>query len=136
MRIPTTVSALVVLAALATGCSEAEDAARDAAGDATCAVARSAVDEAGQQAGSAADEIGADPQAAERELQALRDALAAAERGVDGDIKAKVGEAKTAIEDLLGEAKDAADGAPVDTKAVDRAQADLEAAVDDVKGLC
>ena len=119
-----------------TACSQAEDAAKDAAGDAACSVARSAVDQAGRQARDAVDEIGADPKAAESDLRGIRDALATAEKGVSGDTRARLGEARAAVERLLGQAEDAARGAEVDTSAVQDARGDLDRAVADVKKLC
>ena len=136
MRLVTLAAPLLVAVVSLTGCEQAEQAARDAAGDAACSAARSAADEAGQQVGNAVDSIGADPQAAERELSAVRDALAAAETGISGDAKAKIREAKEAVEALLGQAEDAAQGADIDTRAVDRAQDDLDQAVADIKDIC
>ncbi|MCW2816878.1 MAG: hypothetical protein JWN84_4333 [Nocardioides sp.] len=119
-----------------TACDAAEDAVKDAAGDAACSVAGQAADEAGRQASRAVDDIGADPQAAERELAAVRDALATAARGVDGDLKRHLDDARAAVERLQGQAEDAVAGAEVDTTAVQDAQDDLDTAVEDVKNLC
>ncbi|MFB9313755.1 hypothetical protein [Nocardioides plantarum] len=130
------VAVTLTVAVALTACSQAEDAAKDAAGDAACSVARSAVDEAGRQAGNAVDEIGADPQAAEGDLRNVRDALATAEKGVSGDTKDKLADARSAVERLLGQAEDAARGAEVDTTAVQDAKGDLDRAVADVKQLC
>jgi hypothetical protein len=137
MRPTRALATVSLVGALAlTGCSQAEDAAKDAGNDAACSVARSAVDEAGRRAGNAVDEIGADPKAAEGDLRGIRDALATAEKGVSGDTKQKLGDARSAVERLLGEAEDAAQGAEVDTAVVDDAKGDLDRAVKDVKNLC
>lgn len=130
--------AALALAAVLTlsGCQQAEDAAKDAANDAACSAVRSAVDQAGNQAQNAVDEIGADPKAAEQDLRDLRDALAAAENGVSGDVEAGLVKVKTQVERLLGQAQDAAQGAEVDTSAVQDAKADLDQSIEDVKNLC
>lgn len=131
----TAVTTLVAVASLS-ACQAAEDAAKDAVSDAACDVARSAVDEAGDQATKAVDDIGADPAAAETELRNIRDALATAQNGVSGDLRDKIVDAKDAVERLLGQAQDAAQGTEVDTAVVDDARADLDTAVEDVKNLC
>lgn len=135
-------SGLVALALAVVGslslaaCSEVEDAARDAADDAACSVAKQAMDRAGDEAQRAVDEIGADPQAAKRELTALRDALKSLESQVDGETGGKVTEARKALDRLVKQADDAREGTPVDDQAVDDAQRDLDAAVDDFKDIC
>lgn len=118
------------------GCSEVEDAAKDAAGDAACSVAEQAMDEAADQARQAIDEIGADPQAAKRELTALRDSLKSLEGQVDGETGGKVTQARKALDRLVKQADRARSGTPVDDAAVDDAQRDLDAAVEDFKDLC
>jgi hypothetical protein len=137
-RTPALAAALVTVTALwsLTACDSAEDAAKGVANDAACKLARSAADEAGRQASKAVDHIRTDPDAAVTELSTIRDALAAAENGVSGDVKDKLVEAKTSVEDLLGRAQDSADGAEVDTAAIDGARADLDSAIKDVKNLC
>ena len=131
----TAVLASVLTLGLA-GCSEVEDAARGAADDAACSVAQRAMDEAGDQAQRLVDEIGADPQAAERELKALRDSLRALESQVDGETGGKVTEARKALDRLVKQADRARTGTPVDDQAVDDAQRDLDAAVEDFKDIC
>ena len=118
------------------GCQQAEDAAQEAAGDAACSVAQSAVDEAAVQARQAVDDIGADPAAAERELRGVRDALTAAELAADGELETQIVAVRTAVEDLLGQAQDAAAGTEVDTAAVEGAREDLDRAVEDVTNFC
>ena len=136
MRIPVALATVALTAAVAlTGCQEAQDAAQEAAGDAACSVAGSAVDEAGRQAGQAVDEIGADPESAEQELRAVREALDAAAATVDGDVKARVEDARDAVDRLRGQAEEAVAG-EVDTAAVDEARGELDQAVEDVKNLC
>lgn len=142
------VRAIVTAAALTgaltlTGCQAADDAVQgaqdavqSAASNAACSVAQQAVDAVADGAKQAADDIVADPQKARNELQALRDTLATAERGIDGDLKAKVADAKDAVDRLLTQAKDAAQGVEVDTSAVDDAKAELDAAVEDVTTIC
>lgn len=126
-------AALALAAVLAlSGCEQAENAASAAA----CSGVRSAVDQAGNQAQNAVDEIGADPKAAEQDLRDVRDALAAAENGVSGDVEAGLVKVKTQVERLLGQAQDAAQGAEVDTSAVQDAKADLDQSIEDVKNLC
>lgn len=135
-RTPTLAAATLVAALSLTACSQAEDAAKNAASDAACSLAKNAADEAGKQAAQAVDDIGADPQAAQQELSSIRDLLSAAEKGVDGDVKADLADARKAVERLLGQAQDAARGVEVDTTAVESAKGDLDRAVDDVKTLC
>ena len=118
------------------GCSEVEDAAKGAADEAACAVAQQAMDEVGDQAQRAIDEIGADPAAAKDELSALRDSLEALEGQVDGETGGKVTEARQALDRLVKQADRARRGTPVDQQAVDDAQRDLDAAVDDFTDIC
>jgi len=125
-----------VLAFGVAGCSDVEDAAKDVADDAACAVAEQAMDEAGDQAQRAVDEIGADPQAAERELKALRDTLKSLEGQVDGESGSKVTQARKALDKLVRQADQARAGTPVDDQAVDDAQRDLDTAVEDFKDIC
>ncbi len=126
----------VTLAGTLTGCSEVEDLAREKASDAACSVARSAMDEASDQARQAADKIKADPQAARRELTALRDGLKALEGRVDGETGGKVTEGRQALDRLVEQADAARAGTPVDDAAVSDAEAELDSAVEDFKNLC
>jgi hypothetical protein len=140
-RTPTSLAPALVCVALVallslSGCAQAEEAAKGAASDAACSVARSAADEAARQAGRAIDDLGADPQSAEQELRGVRDAVAAAEKGVDGDVRDDLADARAAVERLLGQAQGAARGVEVDTGAVEAAKADLDRAVADVTTLC
>ena len=129
-------AASTLAAVLLTGCSEAEDAAKDAAGNAACAVATKAVSGVTGQVDDAIDQIGADPAAAKRKLSGLRDVVARAEDGLSGDAKQRLGEARQALDDLVGEASDAASGLDVDTSAVDSSRKKLSRAVDDVADVC
>ena len=129
-------AALVAVAATALGgCSEAEDAVDRAAGDAACRLAQEAVDGVAGQAREAADRIGADPEAARRELTALRDSLAAAEEGLSGETRARVEEARAALDRLVSESRDAARGA-VDEQAVEEAERELDTAVEELTRVC
>lgn len=125
-----------VLTTLLAGCSEAEDIAKGAAEDAGCAVAQRAADEAERRTREAVADIGADPQAAERELRAVRDVLTAAEQGVSGDTRQHVEQARKAVDALVTEASSAADGAPVDDAAVTEAEQQLDDAVEDISTVC
>lgn len=121
---------------LATGCSEAKDLARDTANDAACSIAKSAMNKTAEQAKRAVREIGADPKSAERELTSLRDALKSLEAKVDGKSGGRVSEARKALDVLVEQADAAREGTPVDDQAVDDAQRDLDAAVEDFKNIC
>jgi len=135
-RIALSSGVVAALLTLTVGCSEVEDAARDATGDAACSVARAAAEEAQRQATSAADRIAADPQAAEAELRAVRDAVQAAEGQVSDDTRARLADVRTELDGLVGEAADAAEGAPVDEAAVEQSKEDLTAAVAAVGDVC
>lgn len=130
------VTVTTLLSLTLVGCSDVEDAAKDVADDAACAVAQQAMDEAGDQAQRAIDEIGADPAAAGRELKALRDGLKSLEGQVDGETGGKVTEARQALDRLVKQADRARAGTPVDEQAVDDAQRDLDAAVEDFTDIC
>jgi soluble cytochrome b562 len=130
------VAVTAVLSIALVGCSEVEDAAKDAADEAACSVAKQAMGRAGDEAQRAIEEIGADPQAAERELKGLRDALKTLEGQVDGETGGKVTEARKALDRLVKQADRARAGTPVDDQAVDDAQRDLDAAVEDFKDIC
>lgn len=147
MNDPVTLGAVTRLAPLAllatlllAGCSDVEDAVRDtasdAASDAACAVARSTVDELDGQVDGIARDIGADPAAARRELTALRETLAAAERGLGGETRERIAQARAAVDDLLAEARAAADGATVDDRAVAAAQEEYDAATRGLADVC
>lgn len=135
---PATASVLlaVALALTLTGCSQAEEAAKGAANRAGCAVAQKALDQAQSEAEKALDEIDADPEAARRKLAGMRDAVRAAESGISGETREKLGKARRALDTMAGEAQDAARGANVDTSAVDDAKDRLDDAVGDVRDLC
>ncbi|MCD4524581.1 hypothetical protein [Nocardioides sp. cx-173] len=137
MRMRTAAAALAaVLSLVLAGCSDVEDAAKDAAGDAACSVARQAMDEAATQAKQAVGDLGADPAAAKRELTALRDALKTLEGRVDGESGGKVTQARKALDRLVTQADAARAGTPVDRQAVDDAQSDLDSAVEDFRDVC
>lgn len=123
-------------ATLLTGCSEAEDIVRGAAEDAGCAAAQQAMGEAERRARDAVADIKADPQAAERELTAVREVLAAAERGLGGETRQQVDRAGKAVDRLLAEARGAAEGTRVDDVAVDEAERQLDGAVGQITTVC
>lgn len=133
-------AALAVVALLAavglSSCSQAKDAAKEQATDAACSLATSVVDETSAQAGQAIDEIGADPRSAQRELKGIRNALATAEKGLSGDVRKQIADARGAVDDLLGQARSAAEGADVDMQAVSRARGEFDDAIDGVRNLC
>jgi hypothetical protein len=81
-------------------------------------------------------DIKANPEAAEQELTAARDALAAAEGQLTGQTKELLTRAGAAIDDLRAEAKAVADGATVDDKALQAAQDEYGAAVEQLTGVC
>lgn len=119
-------------------CSEDQlrDAATDAAGDAACSVAQQTMDEVVTQTQGALDELGADPAAAERRLTALRDTVRAAESGLSGESRARLEEARVALDDLATLARDEAAGAGADEPAVQQARDDLDAAVTGLTQVC
>ncbi|GGO76207.1 hypothetical protein [Nocardioides deserti] len=131
---------LLVTTALATtllaGCSEAEDIVRGAAEDAGCAAAQQAMDEAERRARDAVADLKADPQAAERELTAVRDVLAAAEQGLGGETRQQVDRAGKAVGRLLTQARGAAEGTRVDDEAVADAERRLDDAVGEITTVC
>jgi soluble cytochrome b562 len=131
-----TLALTALLALVLTGCSDVEDAAKGAASDAACSVANQAMDEAGTQAKQAVSDLGADPAAAKRELTALRDGLKTLEGQVDGETGGKVTDARKALDRLVTQADAARDGTPVDDRAVEDAQADLDTAIEDFGDLC
>ncbi|GAB2755189.1 hypothetical protein GCM10027020_04260 [Nocardioides salsibiostraticola] len=133
---PARVLLAAVLALTLTGCTQAEEAATGAANRAGCAVAQKALNQAQSEAEKALDEIDADPEAARRKLGGMRDAVKAAESGLSGETKEKLAEARRALDTMAGEAQDAAQGADVDTSAVDNAKDRLDDAVGDVRDLC
>lgn len=138
---PTTLAAPLVAVLLALGlgaCSEDQlrETASNAAGDAACAVAQRTMDDVTTQVRGAVDELGADPAAAQRRLVALRDTVRAAEGGLSGETRARLGEARAALDDLATLARDEAAGAAADEPAVQRARDDLDAAVTGLTQVC
>lgn len=133
----TTHTALALSGALLvlTGCSEVEERVSQAASDAGCQIAQEAVDGVATQARRAADEIGADPAAAERELTALRDGLAAAEGSLSDETRQHVADARAALDTLVAQARAGAEGA-VDQEAVAEAETALDTAVEDLTQVC
>lgn len=128
--------AALLLSVTLVGCSDVEDLARDTASDAACSVARTAMDEASNQAKQAVEELNADPQAARRELTALRDSLKALEGRVDGETGGKITQAREALDKLVTQADAAREGTPVDDQAVADAEAELDTAVEEFGNLC
>lgn len=125
------VAAVVLLGA----CEQAEDAISDAASDGACRLAQEAVDGIAGQARQAAESIGADPEAAQRELSALRDSVAAAEDNLSGETQARLEQARQALDALVQESRDAAEGA-VDQQAVQEAEQQLDDAVEQLTQVC
>lgn len=125
------VAALLALPA----CSATEDAVAGAVGDAACALARESLGGVEAQVRDAVERLGADPQAARRELEAARDALAAAEESLSGETRQQVAEARAAVEQLLTEARQAGEGA-VDPQQVEQAQRELGTAVSGLAEVC
>ncbi|MDN4162382.1 hypothetical protein [Nocardioides abyssi] len=136
MRTLLVTSTLVAAVGLLGACSEAEDAVRGAARDAGCAAAQRVADQAERTARDAVADIGADPQAARRELEGVRDALRAAEAGLSGETGAQVERARDAVDALLVQARRAADGTRVDDRAVDDAERRLDDAVGEITTIC
>lgn len=126
---------VLVAAVVLTGCSAAEDAVGGAVDEAACSLARETLAGVEGQVREAADRIGADPRAARRELEALRDALAAAEDGLSGETRDRVAEARRAVDALVAEARRGARGA-VDEEAVAEARRDLDTAVTGLQDVC
>ncbi len=137
-RLTTVLAALPVLALGA--CSEVQDAASDAASDAGnragCAVARTAVDEGRTFVAGIASDLGADPEAARAKLTAARETLAAAEQGLSDEVRPQVDRAIEALDVLRTEAQSVADGSSIDDAVVQEAQAEYDAAAQQVIGIC
>ena len=131
---------VLLTALLLSACSEAEravsDAGSQAASNAGCSVARAAVGEVRRQVDGIATEIKADPDAAERELTAAREALRAAEKQLTGETQQQIARAGAAIDDLRAEARAVADGASVDDQALRTAQEEYGDAAQQLTGLC
>ena len=134
-------AAAAILPVLALGaCSDVQDAAADAASDAGnragCAVASRVVDEGRTLVSGIASDLGADPTAARAKLTAAREALSAAEQGLSDETRTQVGRAVEAIDSLRDEAKAVADGSTIDDQVVADAQAEYDAAAQQVTGVC
>lgn len=130
-----TVAALALLVPL-TGCSAAEDKAKEVTGDAACSIAGKAVSGVKTQVDAAIDQIGVDPAAAEQKLSGLRDGVKSAEDRIEGDVKAKLTDARAALDDLVADARGAAAGTDVDTSALERSKEQFATAADDVSNAC
>ncbi len=128
-------AALLTVLALP-GCAEAEEIARDAAGQAGCAVAQQAVADAEDRVRQVAKDIGANPQAAERELRALAGVLDGAAQQLEGEAQTQVQRAREAVDGLLVEARQAADGTRVDEVAVEEGQRELDRALEALATVC
>ncbi|SDC10496.1 hypothetical protein [Nocardioides lianchengensis] len=137
---PLALLAVLTLAA----CSDAEDAVRDAASDAAsdaaCAVAGGVVDDARSRVDGIARDLASgtasERASARRELTALRDSLAAAERGLGGETRERLEQARSAVDDLLDQASAAADGTQVDDEAVASAQEEYDEAARGLTDVC
>lgn len=132
---PLALSATLLVLAL-TGCSAAEDKAKELGGDAACTVAGKAVGGVKSQVDDAVDQIGVDPAAAKRKLTGLRDGVKSAEDRVSGDVRAQLAEAREVLDDLVAEAGDAVEGSDVDTSALDTSKQQFSDAADDVTIAC
>ena len=136
-----TTSTAVLLGGLllsAAACSEDDvrDFASDQASQAACGVASDALDQAQSQVDSAVEAIGADPEAAARRLGALRDTLAAAARGLNGEAATEIEKARDAVAALAEEAERHAEGTPVDRDNLEREQRELSDAVTGLADVC
>lgn len=129
------VAGSLLVAALGAGCSDAEEALSGQTERAACKVAEQAMGKAQDVARSAVDEIGADPQSARRELTAVRDTVAAAQSGLSGEAEAKLAQAREALDTLVEEARESADGA-VDEQEVEQARSKLDEAVAGLGDVC
>ncbi len=132
---------LLLLPLLALGaCSEVEDAVRDTASDAGsrvgCELAQPAVDEGRAFVERVAQDIDADPAAAQQELSAAREALELAAPTLTGELRDAIDQAAAAVEELRAEAQAVADGATVDDQVVQAAQAEYDAAAQELTGIC
>jgi hypothetical protein len=131
---------VLLTALLLSACTEAEravsDAGSEAASGAGCSVARAAVDEVRRQVDGIVSEIRVDPEAAEGELTAAREALAAAQEQLSGETQEQLARAGAAIDDLRAEARAVADGASVDDQAVQAAQEEYDDAAEQLSRLC
>lgn len=136
MRNTAAAGSLAALALLGTtACGPAEDVISSSTSAAACAAAQRAVDPIVDGARSAVQELGVDPAAARRELQALKGVVDAAAAPLSGEIRTHLKEISGSLGLLVDEARTAARGA-VDQQAVDRAQDELGAAVDDIGRIC
>ena len=127
---------VLLVGALVAGCSQAEDAVRDAASKSACSVAGDVVDAVQDKAGEAVDRIGADPEGARRDLVSLRDRVATAQDAVPGEVTDRLGAVRDVLDDLIADARKSARGVDVDTSAVDDARGRLDDAIADVAGTC
>ena len=130
----------LLTALLLSACSEAEqavsDAGSEAASQAGCSVAQAAVSEVRRQVAGITSKISADPEAAERELAAAREALGAAENQLSGETQEQLARAGAALDDLRAEATAVAEGANIDDRALQAAQEEYGDAVEQLTGLC
>lgn len=132
---------LLLLPVLALGaCSAVEDAASDAASDAgtrvACELAQPAIDQGRTLVDDVVARIDADPQSVRTELTAAGEALGIAEQGLSGEVRDLVARASDAVDELRTQAEAAADGTTVDEQVVQAAQAEYDAAAEDLAGIC
>ncbi|GAA1724373.1 hypothetical protein [Aeromicrobium alkaliterrae] len=132
---------LLLLPVLALGaCSAVEDAASDAASDAgsrvACELAQPAIDQGRTLVDDVTARIDADPQSVRTELAAAGEALGIAEQGLSGEVRDLVARASDAVDELRTQAEAAADGTTVDEQVVQSAQAEYDAAAEDLAGVC
>lgn len=127
---------VAAVAAGVSGCSAAQDKAKEVAGNAACSIAAKAVSGVQSEVDAAIDQIGVDPKAAEQKLTSLRDGVKSAEDQVSADLKPELTAARAALDDLVTEAGAAAKGADVDTAALESSKNKFATAVDDVSNAC
>lgn len=132
-------AALLPILALG-ACSDVEriasDTVSDAGSRAGCAVAGTAVDEGRSLVRGVASDIGADPDSVRQQLTVAREALAAAERGLDGEVRQQLDRAVDALDTLRDEARAAADGTTVDDQALQEARAEYDSAAEQLTAIC
>ncbi|MCX6397316.1 MAG: hypothetical protein NTV23_12565 [Propionibacteriales bacterium] len=118
-----------------TACGGADEVLGNAANAAGCAAARQAVAPVKDSVRSAVEDLGVDTSGAQRELKALKATIDTAAGTVTGEVQQSLKKISGDLGTLIDQARASARGG-VDQAAVDRAQADLGSAVDDVANVC
>lgn len=135
LRPMTALLATPLLLAGLSACGDAEELVGNAARSAGCSAAEQVVSPIRGQVRAAVEDLGADPEAARRELTVLRNAVDAAAGTLSGEARQALGEISAALETLTEEARVAARSA-VDQQAVQQAQDELGAAIDEFGAVC